>query len=68
MNRKEHQVVDGVEQKHCSKCGTFKALDCFAKCTGAWDDKQGYCRECAAVAWRVALEKRTLRARAAAAK
>ena len=44
--RKEHIFIDGVECKHCSKCGEYKPLNEFDTCTSNWDKLQRACRSC----------------------
>lgn len=56
--RIEHKWVDGVEQKHCGRCGCWLALTNFPKDKSVWDHLSCYCRECLAKANRATYERR----------
>lgn len=47
--RKEHIFIDGVECKHCSKCGEYKPLNEFDTCTSNWDKLQRACKSCRSI-------------------
>lgn len=47
--RKEHIFIDGVEYKHCSKCGEWKPLNKFSTCTSNWDKLQRACKSCRSI-------------------
>lgn len=44
--RKPHEIIDGIEKKHCNHCETWKELESFTKHKNAWDGLNWYCREC----------------------
>lgn len=44
--RIEHEVVDNVELKHCSKCDDWYQLNAFHKDMYAWDLLDCICRKC----------------------
>ena len=44
--RIEHEIIDGIECKHCSKCGEWKPLSEFSKDERNWDGLQCGCKEC----------------------
>lgn len=44
--RKEHIFIDGVEYKHCSKCGEYKPLNEFVISNSNWDKLQRTCKKC----------------------
>lgn len=46
MRKIEHQVINGVEYKKCSKCGEWKPLSEFYKCKTSWDNLQSKCKGC----------------------
>lgn len=46
MKRKEYKVVDGVEQKHCTRCEEWKSLDEFGNVKRTWDGLNCYCKQC----------------------
>ena len=35
--RKQHEIIDGVEHKHCSDCNTIKTLNLFSAHKNTWD-------------------------------
>jgi len=43
--RKLHRINDGVEEKHCSRCG-WQPIDRFNSSRRRWDGLQPYCRDC----------------------
>lgn len=60
--RKPHKIVDGVELKHCHKCGEWKELDCFVSDSRRWDGRKSNCRVCSRKAtfeWRDKNRKHT---------
>jgi hypothetical protein len=46
FKRKEHQVIDGIEKKHCSCCDKWKSLDEYSNHKGTWDKKATLCKIC----------------------
>ncbi len=44
--RKPHQILDGVEHKHCSDCNSYKPLTSFCKNKGFWDGFKSICKSC----------------------
>lgn len=46
--RIEHRVIDGIECKHCTKCGEWKPLSEFNKNKNTWDGIDFWCKECGA--------------------
>lgn len=44
--RIEHKIINGVECKHCSKCGEWKPLSEFGKLTKSCDGLASPCKEC----------------------
>lgn len=45
-NRKEHQMIDGVECKHCATCHEVKPLTQYNKFSHNWDGLLHYCQIC----------------------
>jgi hypothetical protein len=44
---KPHVVTaEGVEEKHCYNCDTFKPLTAFYTDPSFWDGLHPYCKEC----------------------
>lgn len=46
MRRNEHRIKNGVEEKHCYKCETWKPLDDFGIDNMMWDGLAFYCKKC----------------------
>ena len=44
--KKEHLVVNGIEQKHCSRCNEWKPLEDFYKDNSKWDGLHAFCKKC----------------------
>ncbi len=44
--RKEHEFMDGVEHKHCSRCNRWLLLIEFGFYGAAWDELYPWCRTC----------------------
>lgn len=44
--KKEHQIINNIEQKHCSRCDTFKMLNLFGKNKIRPDGLNDICKEC----------------------
>lgn len=44
--RKEHRTFDGIEQKHCSDCDTFKPLTEYYSSKTLWDGLESICKVC----------------------
>lgn len=44
--RYQHQLIDGIVKKRCSKYEKYKPLDDFNNYHKAWDNKSSRCREC----------------------
>lgn len=49
MDKKEHKIIDGIECKHCSKCGEWLPLSEFGVCSSRWDGLQHRCNKCNAI-------------------
>ena len=47
-NRKQHRISQdsGIEEKYCSKCDTWKALEAYQKDKNKWDNLNGWCKAC----------------------
>lgn len=47
-NRKEHRISQdsGMEEKHCSKCDTWKPLEAYCKNNEKWDKLMSACKSC----------------------
>lgn len=43
---KEHQIIDEIEQKHCSDCNEFKPLMAYFKDKNRWDGLNPICKIC----------------------
>jgi hypothetical protein len=53
--RKQHQIVNGTEHKHCYICSMWRPLSSFYRHRGYWDGLRGSCIECSKkeiAAWR----------------
>lgn len=44
--RIEHRIINGVECKHCYKCGEWLPLSEFSKCKKSWDGFAKSCKKC----------------------
>lgn len=44
--RKQHQILDGVEHKHCSDCNSYKAITEYHSNSGYWDGLKSICKSC----------------------
>jgi hypothetical protein len=44
--KKEHQIFDNVEMKHCHTCDSWKQLTDFNKQSSSWDNLARMCRQC----------------------
>lgn len=44
--RKQHQILDGVEHKHCSDCDTLKPVTQYHSHRGTWDKLKHICKDC----------------------
>lgn len=44
--RKEHRIIDNIEQKHCSDCDTFKPLTEYYTSKILWDSLESICKIC----------------------
>src|SRR3972149_10235048 len=44
--RKFHQIVDGVELKHCHRCNEWKPLSKYFKHITCWDGLTTWCKAC----------------------
>ncbi len=42
----EHKIIEGVENKWCGKCKSFKSLDIFGYSKSTWDNYRPTCKEC----------------------
>jgi alpha-D-ribose 1-methylphosphonate 5-triphosphate synthase subunit PhnG len=42
-----HQLIDGVQHKHCSRCAQFKHLDQFPRDRKHNDGMGSWCKPCA---------------------
>jgi len=47
MKKKEHRINNGIEEKHCFKCDTWKPLGSFGIGSKVWDGLRADCKECA---------------------
>lgn len=47
--RKPHQILDGVEHKHCSDCNSYKPLKMYSKQNSYWDGLKSICKQCATI-------------------
>lgn len=47
--RKPHQILDGVEHKHCSDCNSYKQLNQYSVQRSYWDGLKSICKSCATV-------------------
>jgi len=47
--RKQHQILNGIEHKHCADCHNFKPLTQYSLSKGNWDGLKHICRECSNV-------------------
>ena len=56
--RIEYKIINGVECKHCSKCGEWKPLSKFSNCNNTWDGLQCKCNECIAKYYQAHKEER----------
>lgn len=45
-NQKKHELIDGIEHKHCYNCGRWKLPTEFNKNRTVWDGLDRKCREC----------------------
>lgn len=60
--RIEHEIIDGIEYKWCSKCLNYKRIIDFYANNNSWDKLQGSCKSCSDVIhkrWRKENPKRT---------
>lgn len=44
--KKEHKIINNIENKHCSYCDKWKNLSEYNKCKSAWDNLRNKCKEC----------------------
>ena len=44
--RKEHRIVDDIEEKHCPTCDTWKSLTEYTRQASSWDKLCRMCRLC----------------------
>ena len=44
--RKEHRFSDGIEEKHCGTCDTWKHLNLFCFNKRRWDNLKALCKTC----------------------
>ena len=44
--RKEHRFSDGIEEKHCGTCDTWKHLNLFCSDKYKWDKVHWQCKSC----------------------
>lgn len=44
--RKPHQILDGVEHKHCSDCNSYKPITEYHSNSGYWDGLKSICKSC----------------------
>lgn len=44
--RKEHRILDDVEEKHCPKCDTWKNINEYNRQSSSWDNLGRMCRLC----------------------
>lgn len=44
--RKQHQILDGVEHKHCSDCNSYKPITEYHSNKGYWDGLKSICKSC----------------------
>jgi hypothetical protein len=44
--RKPHTMIGGIENKHCAKCDSWKALDAFQSTNDRWDGLRATCLDC----------------------
>ena len=46
VNKIEHILHDGVEERWCGKCKTFKTLESFGYSKSTWDNLRPTCKTC----------------------
>lgn len=63
MRRIDHQIVDGVECKYCSKCNRWVSLLLFSKNSAAYDKLCVQCKDCSTARAKVWRNTNLLRAR-----
>ena len=44
--RKEHNIENNIEKKHCPTCDSWKALNEYNKQSSSWDNLGRMCRKC----------------------
>ena len=44
--RKEHNIENNIEKKHCPTCDSWKALNEYNKQSSSWDNLARMCRKC----------------------
>lgn len=46
VQRKDHEIIDGFEKKHCYNCDLYKHLEEFTYCRTNWDKLAIRCKWC----------------------